>query len=264
MRIELGCFTRPWGQHTLEEALAGIAAAGYTSVGLTSLADTPLFSDEWTDESNAGLARLVRGSGLRAQVTFGNPDLSLAGPEAASRFGQQLGWCKELGIDYVVLLGTDDPDEYEAWFDVTERCLDIAAEREITLLLKPHGGLSSLAEDLLRAASRLPHPTFGICYDPGNVYYYTGQNPEEDLPKVAEQVRAMCIKDETGGRHGEVMITPGTGLVDFERIFSILDGAGFSGPCWVECVGGSTLAEINAEAKKAYEFVSRAVARAGG
>ncbi len=264
MRIELGCFTRPWGHHSLEDALAGIAAAGYTSVGLTSLADTPLFSDEWSDESNAGLARLVRENGLRAQVTFGNPDLSLAGPEAASRFGRQLRWCREIGIDYVVLLGTEDPGKYDAWFDAAERCLDIAAEMEIMLLLKPHGGLSSLAEDLLHAASRLGHPAFGICYDPGNIYYYTGQKPEDDLPKVATQVRAMCIKDEIGGRHGEVMITPGTGLVDFERIFSILHGVGFSGPCWVECVGGSTLAEINAEAGKAYEFVSAVIARSRG
>ncbi|MDH4180190.1 MAG: sugar phosphate isomerase/epimerase, partial [Armatimonadota bacterium] len=70
-------------------------------------------------------------------------------------------------------------------------------------------------------------------------------------------VRAMCIKDEIGGKEGEVMITPGTGLVDFRRIFSILAGAGFSGPCWVECVGGRTLEEINEEAGKARGFVTR-------
>jgi sugar phosphate isomerase/epimerase len=107
---------------------------------------------------------------------------------------------------------------------------------------------------------RFSHPSFGLCYDPGNIYYYTGLKAEEDLPKVAHQVRAMCIKDETGGKHGEVMLTPGTGLVDFAHIFSILSGAGFSGPCWVECLGGKTVDEINAEAKKTYEFISGIVA----
>jgi sugar phosphate isomerase/epimerase len=115
--------------------------------------------------------------------------------------------------------------------------------------------LSALAEDLLRAVERFDHPNFGICYDPGNIYYYTGERAEEDLPKVAEHVRAMCVKDEVGGKHGEVMITPGTGVVDFGRIFSILSGVGFSGPCWVECVGGKTLAEVNAEAGKARDFI---------
>jgi sugar phosphate isomerase/epimerase len=264
MRIELGCFTRPWGQYTLEEALAGIAAAGYQNVGLTSVADTPLFSDEWSDQMNAQVAALVSEHALRAQVTFGNPDVSLRGPEAAAKFARQLDWCRGLGIDYMVLLGTEDSSRYEAWFEAAAGCLDAAAERGITLVLKPHGGLSSLADDLLRAASRLAHPAFGICYDPGNIYYYTGQKAEDDLPKVAKHVRAMCIKDETGGKHGEVMITPGTGLVDFERIFSILSEAGFSGPCWVECVGGSSLAEIDAEARKAFEFVNALIARTGG
>ena len=65
----------------------------------------------------------------------------------------------------------------------------------------------------------------------------------------------MCIKDEIGGKHGEVMITPGTGLVDFPRIFEILGDVGFSGPIWVECVGGKSVGEINEEARKARELV---------
>ena len=261
MRIELGSFTRPWGEYTLEEALSGIAAAGYANVGLTSVADTPLFSDQWSDRANAEVGELLRAEGLRAQVTFGNPEPLLSEAEAAERFRRQLDWCRDLGIDHIVLLGTDEATQYEKWFGAVERCLDLAHQRGISLLLKPHGGLSALAEDMLRAMSRLSHPGFGICYDPGNIYYYTGQKPEDDLPKVAAHVRAMCIKDEVGGKHGEVMITPGTGLVDFARIFAILEDASFEGPCWVECVGGSSLAEINAEAKKAYEFVSAVVAR---
>ncbi len=262
--MKLGCFTRPWGEHTLEEALSGIAAAGYASVGLTPVADTPLFSERWSDRANTEVGELLRAEGLRAQVTFGNPDPSLSEAEAAERFGRQLDWCRELGIDHVVLLGTDEATQYEKWFGAVERCLDLSQQRGIALLLKPHGGLSALAEDMLRAVSRLSHPAFGICYDPGNIYYYTGEKPELDLPKVVEHVRAMCIKDEVGGKHGEVMITPGTGLVDFARIFAILEEAGFEGPCWVECVGGSTLAEINAEAKKAYQFVNAVTARSRG
>jgi hypothetical protein len=90
----------------------------------------------------------------------------------------------------------------------TGQCLDYAQQQGMLVLLKAHGGMCALAEDLLYALKRLPHPNFGICYDPGNIYYYTGQKAEEDLPKVAAQVKAMCIKDETGGKEGEVMITP--------------------------------------------------------
>ena len=258
MDIELGCFTRPWGEYSLEEALAGIAAAGYTRVGLSHLtAGGRLLPPAVTDDELSRLKAQVESHGLSAQVAFGNPDLSLPPKKAAARFRQELEWARLLGIEYIVLTGEDDPTRYKAWFAAVEGSLSAARKLGLTLLLKPHGGLSALAEDLLAALERLQHPSFGICYDPGNIYYYTGQRAREDLPKVVEHVRAMCVKDEIGGKEGEVMITPGTGLVDFRRIFSILAGAGFSGPCWVECVGGRTLDEINQEAGKARVFVTR-------
>ena len=80
---------------------------------------------------------------------------------------------------------------------------DFAKEAGVMVLLKAHGGMCALAEDLLYAWNRLKHPSFGLCYDPGNIYYYTGEKAEEDLPKVAAHVSAMCIKDETGGKHGD-------------------------------------------------------------
>ena len=258
MDIELGCFSRPWDGHSLEEALAGIAASGYTRVGLSPLtAGGRLLSSEVTDDDISRLRAQVESHGLSTRVAFGNPDLSLPPKKAAARFRQELDWARHLGIEYIVLTGEDDPTRYKAWFAAVERSLGAARKLGITLLLKPHGGLSALAEDLLAALERLRHPNFGICYDPGNIYYYTGQRAREDLPKVVEHVRAMCVKDEIGGKEGKVMITPGTGLVDFRRIFSILAEAGFSGPCWVECVGGGTLQEINEEANKARGFVTR-------
>lgn len=258
MDIELGCFTRPWGDCLLEEALAGIAGAGYTRVGLPYL--TPgrgVLPLEVTDDDVSRLKAQVDSHGLTAQVAFGNPDVSLGPKKAAAEFRQQLEWARQLGIDFMVLTGEEDPERYKAWFATVERSLDAARKLGISLLLKPHGGLSALAKDLLAAVERLRHPNFGICYDPGNIYYYTGQRAREDLPKVVEHVRAMCIKDEIGGKHGEVMITPGTGLVDFRRIFAILGEAGFRGPCWVECLGGRTPEEITEEAQKARVFVTR-------
>ena len=256
MRIELGCLNRPWSGFALEEALAGIAAAGYQKVGLTWQQGRPVFSADSTEEEIAALKSRVAAHGLAAHVVITQPDLGLDPDEAVRRFQLELQRARWLGIEYVIMCGTEDEGKYEQWYAVVGRCLDCAGEHGITLLLKPHGGISALAEDLLRAAGRLDHPGFGICYDPGNIRYYTGLKPEDDLPKVARQVRAMCIKDEVGGKHGEVMITPGTGLVDFRRIFAILAEAGFSGPCWVECLGGKTAAEISAEAAKTRRFIS--------
>jgi sugar phosphate isomerase/epimerase len=257
MDMQLGCFTRPWAEagFTQDEALAGIAGAGYRYVGL----NTRVYGPGWADADRAELVTRLNANNLSAQVSFGNPDLSLPLAQAVDQFRRKIAWCRGVGIGYIVLLGTEQEGLYDRWFEAVGQCLDDAREHGMMLVLKPHDGISRLAEDMLRAVERLRHPSFGICYDPGNILYYTGLRPEDDLPKVAPRVRAMCIKDETGGKHGEVMITPGTGDVDFPRVFSILAGAGFSGPMWVECVGGKTLAEINDEARKSREFIESLV-----
>lgn len=256
MRIQLGCLTRPWHEFTLEQALAGISGAGYRTVGFTG----PVVTADMTDDDVKKLRSLLQANGLEPQVSISQPSMALEPDEAVHRFQREMARAQEVGLKHFILCGTDKEDKYEQWYSTVQRCLDYAGEHGLMLLLKPHGGISSLGADLLRAANRITHPSFGICYDPGNIYYYTGQRAEEDLPAVASKVRAMCIKDETGGKHGEVALTPGTGVVDFKRIFSILNDAGFSGPCWVECLGGKTLGEVNREAKKTYDFITNIVA----
>ncbi|MGQ9732225.1 MAG: hypothetical protein ACUVX8_13260, partial [Candidatus Zipacnadales bacterium] len=84
----------------------------------------------------------------------------------------------------------------------------------------------------------------------------------EDVISIANWVVAMCIKDHTGGVHGNVNIEPGTGEVDFEAVFDELFDAGFEGPCLVECLGGETLSEINESAKRTYDFLMEHLQRA--
>jgi sugar phosphate isomerase/epimerase len=261
MRIELGCLTRPWHSYSVEDTLTGIAAAGFKTVGVMgSHQKKPVIPEDSQAAAIADLKSLLDRLGLKNQVTITNTDTDSPAEEAVAKLKRAIERAKLMGLTHLILTGTHNEDKYEEWYARTAQCLDYAQERGVLVLLKAHGGMCALAEDLLYALKRLPHPNFGICYDPGNVYYYTGEKAEEDLPKVAAQVKAMCIKDETGGKHGEVMITPGTGSVDFPRIFTILHEAGFSGPCWVECVGGTTLDELNAEAKKTYRFITDVVA----
>ena len=256
MEITLGCQNRPWSEYSLEEALSGIAAAGYSIVGFTPQQGKPVFSAESSEEEIERFEALLDSHGLEPQMAIRQPNLwEMEEAEAVAAFQKEIALGSDLGLEYFILTGISDESKYEAWYSAVGQCLDCAEENDVMLLLKPHGGLCALAEDLLGAVERFAHPNFGICYDPGNILYYTGERPEDDLPKLVEHVQAMCVKDETGGQHGEVMLTPGDGLVDFRRIFSILDEAGFEGPCWIECLGGGSVAEINTEAVRARRFL---------
>jgi sugar phosphate isomerase/epimerase len=102
------------------------------------------------------------------------------------------------------------------------------------------------------------HSAFGICYDPGNIIYYTkGElRPETDIDAVASRVTTVIVKDCVV-QHGtpDVRVTPGEGLVDFKRVMDGLVASGFDGPLYVECVAGSTLNEINANIESTLRFV---------
>jgi len=129
MEIELGCWTRPWWDFTLQEALRGIAAAGFPIVGIAPFDDGPVFSADSTEEEIARLKAAVESHGLLPQVVFGNPDLSRELEEAVLLFQREIERVQRLGLPYMVLLGTADEDQYEKWYSAVERCLDFAGER---------------------------------------------------------------------------------------------------------------------------------------
>ena len=80
---------------------------------------------------------------------------------------------------------------------------------------------------------------------------------------MASRVTTAIIKDcvvENG--KPDVMVTPGDGLVDFEKVLGRLVAGGFDGPLYVECVGGTTLDEINQNVGATLRFVGDILAEA--
>ena len=120
------------------------------------------------------------------------------------------------------------------------------------------------ADNLIAAHDRVGHSAFGICFDPGNIIYYTKgtARPETDVARVAPLVTTAIIKDclLRDGKP-DVLITPGEGLVDFDAVLSGLVGGGFRGPLYVECVGGQTLDEIDRNVLATREFVEEILGR---
>ena len=63
------------------------------------------------------------------------------------------------------------------------------------LVMKPHGGGSGAAEEIMRCLDKVKHPNFKIWYDAGNIIYYTGKDPLEQLKPIAQYVTGFCAKD---------------------------------------------------------------------
>ena len=108
-----------------------------------------------------------------------------------------------------------------------------AQEQKLKLVLKPHGGASGASEEILRCLEKVKHPNFKIWFDAGNIIYYTGKDPVEQLKPIAEHVTGFCAKDCAQPK-GSVFLQFGAGKVDFAKVFTELKRAGFDGPVMVE------------------------------
>jgi len=272
----IGCFNRPWMQkfgsrtQTLnmlepanwgfDVALDSIRLAGYTTAGLlTPMPDEPFIGSASSDWYLTNLKGRIARSGLA--VTMGalhvKPELPLA--DAIRDTRRQIDHAQFLNLQWLLTFGVDKKEDYEKYYKIMADAADYAQQAKMKLVMKPHGGSSGTAEEIQRCLSQVNRPNFKIWYDAGNIVYYEGKDPVEELKPIAQYVTGFCAKDCTG-KSGEVMIQFGTGKVDFTAVFRELKKAGFNGPTFVECAGGRTMAEVTLGAQANRQFLERVFA----
>jgi sugar phosphate isomerase/epimerase len=262
MDIQLGCMPRAWNKFSGEEALAGIAAAGFKHYGVLGHKELEINGTKSAQEADAIGAR-IRQHGLEPRVVYSSTPLTGTEDEALAHIKRLIDNAKRVGITVLIEGGTGKQELFEKYFAVMRRAAAYAQEQGVVIAMKPHGGLSTRSEDCVRVINTVNHPGFRLCFDPGNLLYYAGERPETTLEKLGPLTVAMCIKDETGsnGPNRSVSVTPGDGDVDFPAVFRGLKKHGFEGkPAIIETLGGETLEEVNREAKRAHEYLTGVLA----
>jgi L-ribulose-5-phosphate 3-epimerase len=270
MAERLTGLTNTYHTYSLEDALASIAAAGFKSVELTSVPG-------WTEhvrrdagaEELAHIKDLLRQHGLTAVSLAGHSDLvSEAG---TAEFRKALNIAQKLGIGYVTTStgghdassGGSLEDQRNHFLSHIRPLADEAAAMGITICLETHGGLLASGVIAKQLIADIGKPNIGINYDPGNVIFYGGVRPEEDIKSSADAVKHMHCKDQIGGPGVWNFPTVGTGEVDFAAIFAELDKVGFNGPVSVEIEFQGepwpALADVNKAMADSYTYVRQFV-----
>ncbi len=126
----------------------------------------------------------------------------------------------------------DDERAHEAMWYSLKKASMVAARHEVFLCVEPHGVYTKTAEGLLRIVSLVDSPWIGVNWDTGNSYLAGIEDPYEALERVRDHVRHVHAKDismeHSDAERGKVTGTPvgcacGDGVVDWERVLSILD-----------------------------------------
>ncbi len=256
----IGCFNRPWVQAgwTYEMALDGIKSAGYKSTGLlTPFNGEPFIGTSATPEYLDELKKKITAHDLKATMGAIRVKSSLSVAESIKDVRKQIDNAKGLGLEFLLTFGTDDPRDYANYYRIMADAAAYSQEHGLKLVLKPHGGGSGAAEEILRCIEQVKQPNFKIWYDAGNIIYYTGKDPLEQLKPIVQHVTGFCAKD-CAKQKGEIWLDFGKGAVDFHAVFSELKKGGFNGPVMVECCAkGQTPEETAANARKNREFLEK-------
>jgi sugar phosphate isomerase/epimerase len=262
VRWPIGCFNRPWTAWSYDDALAQIKAAGYQMTGLLSRTkNEPFIGADATPEYLAGLKQRIAASGLEANMGALRTRHNIPLDESIKEARKQVENAAMLGLTYLLTFGVDRPEEYDHYYKVMSDTAASAQERKLRLVMKPHGGASGASAEIVAGIKAVGHPNFKIWYDAGNIIYYTGKDPIEELKPIAQHVTGFCAKD-CGAVKGDVMIQFGTGKVDFAGVFGAMKAAGFDGPIMVECCKvGTTAEETMANARANREFLEAVLAK---
>ena len=183
----VGCFNRPWTKWSYDETLDAIKTAGYTHTGLlTPTKDDPFTGSSATPEYLAALKQKIAARGLKVNMTALRVNTALELPAAIADTRQQIENGHTVGVEFALTFGEDKPDRYEKYFKVMADAAAFAAERGIKLVMKPHGGGSGASSEILSAIKTVGHHNFKIWYDAGNIIYYTGKDPVEELKPIVQ------------------------------------------------------------------------------
>jgi L-ribulose-5-phosphate 3-epimerase len=262
IKNRLGGHTNTYHTYSLEEALDGIAAAGFKYVELTAVRG-------WTEhvplEADAkvlgAIQRMMNKLGLIAISLSGHSDLTKK--EGLKDGLKALDLCERMGIDIMnTAIGghySEDEDE-EAFMGNIHELADAAAKRDIRLGIEIHGEITKSANAALPVLKRIGRKNVLINYDTANVEFYGGVKAVDDLPAALSKLVHCHLKDKRG--EGRLWDFPaiGKGHVDFKKVLGIMRKGGFEGPMSVEIEFKGEpwppLADVNKAMKASYKALS--------
>ncbi|MYZ47241.1 sugar phosphate isomerase/epimerase family protein [Propylenella binzhouense] len=126
----------------------------------------------------------------------------------------------------------DDEEAHQVMHYTLKRMSFVLARHKVFLCIEPHGIYTKESRGLMRIVNLVPSPWIAVNWDTGNAYLAGVEDPYEGLSHVRDHVRHVHAKDisfaHAEKERGKVTGTAvgcacGEGVVDWDRVLSILD-----------------------------------------
>lgn len=232
---EIGCFNRPWSAWSYDTALDGLKTAGFHLTGLVgNHKGELLLSPQATPEYIEALKKRIAERGVTPIVAWLQTRHNTPVADSIKGCRHLVDLAAQLGLKYLLSGGVGQEKWQENYYQTMADAAKYAGDKGVKMVLKPHGGSSGASAEVIKCLEKVNHPNFKVWYDAGNIIYYTGKDPVEELKPIAKYVTGFCAKD-CAAQKSSVLVQFGTGKVDFKAVFKLLKKAGFNGPVMIEC-----------------------------
>jgi len=222
---------------SLDQALEGLAEVGYThcEVGAVKGWFEHIDPDTATDKEIAHAEAKLKETGLTLVSMSGHTQLQTS--EGKARFTRCMEIAASLGAQIVNTYTGDaaTEEEREAYFaNVADLC-DHAKKLGLKIGMETDSNMLPTAKIGVDILDRIDRPdTLGFNYDPGNVVYYTGTDPIEDIAYAIPRMVHFHFKDKIGGQGVFNFPPPGDGELDMKRMLQLCAEGGYTGPISAE------------------------------
>lgn len=230
--------------YSFERGVKKAAEIGYqylepmVHTGWELLSEVDYFHSFSMEEDPLLMKEICDASGLKVSSLSGHSPLMK--PEASvARLTRAIVLADSVGAQFV---NTDemlkpkwmsDEEAHQVMHYSLKKIEMVARRHQVIVCIEPHGTYTKTSDGLMRIVNLVPSPWIRVNWDTGNSYLAGAEDPYEGLEKVKDQVYHVHAKDismeQSDSERGQVTGTPvgcacGDGVVDWERVLSILDG----------------------------------------
>ena len=231
-------YTNSYHGFSLEEALAGIAGAGFKYVELAAVKGwTEHVRADMSEDEILGVKNLLARFGLVAHSL--SAPCNLADKGRLKDFKDNIELAHKLGCKYIITstgeahFGGEETLSNEVLVRNIKTLIPTLEKYGIVLAIEIHGDYGT-GESIYAITQEIASPHVGINYDTANVVMYGGLLPTVDVKTCVSDVKYVHIKDKLGPQKEWNFPGLGNGELPLREFIEFMSQNGYDGPYSVE------------------------------
>lgn len=238
MRNSFAVHTNSYHGFSLDQALEGIAAAGFKFVELSAVKNwTEHVMPDMTDKQLDIVKKKLSDLGLKAIGLSGHANIM--DNDRLKDFEESIELAKRLDCEYIVTsageahFGKDEFVSDDLLIGNIKKLLPKLEQMGVKMVLETHGEYGT-GEALYAVTQAVNSPWVGICFDTANVILYGNNLPLEDAKTCVEDIKYIHLKDKIGINKEWNFPGTGNGELDLKGFMEYMDENGYAGPYSIE------------------------------